>query len=432
MKPDHGDRSPKAFLSLLISYTILALVPALLPAAGPQVLMAQTESQMSARFPARNTAQMSPQTAPRNQSGPIRIGATLSLTGTYAEPSQMMYDAYRLWESTTNEQGGLLGRPVELTVIDDGSSAEQAVRAYERFLDEEKVDLVLSPYGTPLTLAVSELTEEKGYVLIAAAAAGKEIWNRGYDYVFGMYAQAERFFIGFLDLCARNGLDSVSILYEKNYFNMDAANGAHLWAGRMGLSTIRLFGFEPGTGELPEVWNRVEEAGNEALVVCSYPPSGHEVMNLLAESERRSGYEPKATAMTITPADPGFAERHGSDAEGIFAPSNWEPNERIPFPGSQEFIEDFEEAAGKTPSYHAASAFASCRILEEAVTVTRSLDHGVLRDYIAGLNTVAIIGRFKVDRTGKQIGHNPMLIQWQDGEKKIVYPRSVRTAEPQF
>ncbi len=42
----------------------------------------------------------------------------------------------------------------------------------------------------------------------------------------------------------------------------------------------------------------------------------------------------------------------------------------------------------------------------------------------------AINGRFKVDETGHQVGHNPMVIQWQKGRKEIVYPTKMKTAEP--
>ncbi len=359
---------------------------------------------------------------------PIRVGGSISLTGAYAEPSWMIYNAYKLWEHEVNAGGGLLGRPVVLEIIDDGSEPGEAARIYREFLDEDPVDLLLSPYGTAITKAVSELTEERGRVLLAAAAAGSEIWERGYSRVFGMYSQADRFFIGFLDLCARNGIRSLSIVYEKNSFKREAANGAHLWAGRMGINDIRLHGFDPGSGGLQDVWTWVEEMNSEALAVCSYPTAGFEMVRFLAGSKR----PPKAVAMTITPIDPFFGVRLGEAAEGIFAPSNWEPNDRMPFPGNEEFIAAFRDFSGRDPTYHSASAFASCRILQEAVEMIGGFDHEELQRYISTLDTVTIFGRFKVDRTGKQVGHNTMTIQWQDGKKEIVYPPSVRTAEPRF
>ncbi|MFO7849338.1 MAG: amino acid ABC transporter substrate-binding protein [Spirochaetia bacterium] len=366
---------------------------------------------------------------------PIRIGASLSFTGTYSEPSKMMYEAYTLWAEQIEKRGGLLGRPVELIIKDDQSSPERAADIYRELIEEDEVDLVLSPYGTPVTLAVSEVTEEHGYVLLAAASAGEETWSRGYSRVFGMYSPAEHYFTGFLDLCAREGINSVSILYERNPFNRDAANGAHLWAGRMGLDRIRLYGFDPDTDKLGRVWEHLERRDNEALIVCSYPPAGNRVLELLGQSD----YNPEAIGMTITPVEPDFYEQAAeiesdgaSLAEGIFAPTQWEPNERVPFPGTVRFIDAFEDHTSQEPTYHAASAYSSCRLLEEAASTTRGVDHDALGQYIRGLDTVTVLGRFKVDSRGKQIGHNPMLIQWQEGRKEIVYPISVQTAEPRF
>jgi hypothetical protein len=42
------------------------------------------------------------------------------------------------------------------------------------------------------------------------------------------------------------------------------------------------------------------------------------------------------------------------------------------------------------------------------------------------------MGRFKVDEKGRQIGHNPILIQWQNGVKEIVYPTKLQTAPAIF
>jgi branched-chain amino acid transport system substrate-binding protein len=70
--------------------------------------------------------------------------------------------------------------------------------------------------------------------------------------------------------------------------------------------------------------------------------------------------------------------------------------------------------------------------LQESIAASGSLDHGKIRDYIAWLDTVTVIGRFKVDPRGRQIGHNTIIIQWQDGKKEIVYPGKMQTSKPKF
>ena len=97
----------------------------------------------------------------------IRIGATVSLSGRLMEPSEMVRNAMRLWEKQANARGGLLGRKVKLVLYDDKSRADLARSLYRKLLDQDKVDLVLSPYGTSLTLAASEVTESRKKVMVS-------------------------------------------------------------------------------------------------------------------------------------------------------------------------------------------------------------------------------------------------------------------------
>lgn len=363
-----------------------------------------------------------------NEHGPIIVGATVSLDGKYQETSQMLRDVFRLWEKQVNRRGGLLGRPVKLILYDDKSRKDLVKRYYEKLVTEDKVDLILSPYGTPLTLAASEVTERHGLVMVACGASGAKNWERGYRYIFGMYALAKRHFIGLLDLMARHGSETIAILYENSPFNTDLAQGTRQWAKRFGIKVSLDRAYGPGKEELPGLLEEVKGINPDGLILSAYPPDCYELIRLMKES----GYRPRVIGMTIAPAYPGFIKKVGGFANGVFGPSHWEPDERIPFPGAKEFIKDYRAFTNKVPSYHATSAYGSCKILERAVIATNSLDHQKLRDFIASLDTFTVLGHFKVDRTGKQIGHNPLTIQWQNGIKEIVYPAKLRTAPAIF
>src|SRR5262247_3343499 len=56
-----------------------------------------------------------------NAQAPIRIGASMGLTGAYAEFGQTVQRGYQLCVKQANEKGGLLGRKLELTIRDDQS-----------------------------------------------------------------------------------------------------------------------------------------------------------------------------------------------------------------------------------------------------------------------------------------------------------------------
>ena len=112
----------------------------------------------------------------------------------------MIRNAFRLWEQEVNRRGGLLGRPVKLILYDDKSQKELVRWLYKKLILEDKVDLIFSPYGTPLTLEASKVSERQKKVMLVCAASGEQIWERQYQYVFGVYALAKRYFIGLLDL----------------------------------------------------------------------------------------------------------------------------------------------------------------------------------------------------------------------------------------
>ena len=359
---------------------------------------------------------------------PILIGATVSLEGKYSEPSFMIRNAFRLWEQEVNTRGGLLGRPVKLILYDDKSQKKRVRQLYKKLFIEEKVDLVFSPYGTPLTLEASTVSEKHQRVMLACAASGEQIWERQYQYVFGVYALAKRYFIGLLDLMAREGLENVAILYEDSPFHKDVAAGTAFWAKRFGIDVTLKKSFTNAAREFPELLATTIEGNVNGLIFSAYPPECYQFLDLL----KKTKYRPKVLGMTIAPIHPDFYKKAGKIAEGVFSPSQWEPDERIPFPGTKKFIERFVAYAKKVPSYHAGSAYAASQILESAITQTKSLNHDKIRDYIRAMDSVTVIGRFKVDHKGKQIGHNPIMIQWQKGEKEIVYPTKMQTASARF
>lgn len=355
---------------------------------------------------------------------PIRIGATISLEGQYKNLSYMVRSGYELWAEQLNNKGGLLGRKVELLFYDDKSSKDLVGPLYEKLITEDKVDMILSPYGSTLTLAAAEVAEKHGYVLLAASASSLQIWEQGYRFIFGVYSTADRYFVGFLDLVARAQMHNVAVVHSDATFHVSAAQGVDKWARLFGLKVVYKKQFTWDTGELPAI---VEELGKQKLdsiIFCGYPLACYQFLKLL----EKHSLKPPGLALTIAPAQQNFYSQVGPFAENIFGPSQWEADERIPFPGTTQFITNFYIKTKIKPSYQACSSYSSGQILENAVNQAGKIDHAMIRDYVASLDTVTIMGRFKVDPTGKQIGHDAIVIQWQNGNKEIVYPTKMQTA----
>ncbi|HTG09841.1 MAG TPA: ABC transporter substrate-binding protein, partial [Candidatus Eisenbacteria bacterium] len=89
---------------------------------------------------------------------PIKIGASMSVTGTYAKPGTYQKQGYDVCIDELNAKGGILGRKVELVIYDDQSTPATAVRLYEKLITEDKVDAVMGPYSSAVSEAVANVT----------------------------------------------------------------------------------------------------------------------------------------------------------------------------------------------------------------------------------------------------------------------------------
>ena len=84
------------------------------------------------------------------QSGEIKIGSSMAMTGGLGPNGKSALLAWKIWEEDVNAKGGLLGRKVKLIYYDDQSNPSTVPGIYTKLLDVDKVDLVVGGYATAL------------------------------------------------------------------------------------------------------------------------------------------------------------------------------------------------------------------------------------------------------------------------------------------
>ena len=364
---------------------------------------------------------------PIEAAGPIKIGLTLGLSGKYSEMSDMQMKGLKLWEKEVNSKGGILGKSVQVIIYDDKSDTRVARSLYENLLSKDRVDLVFGPYSSQITEAILPVTEKNGYPVLVSGASADKLWEKGYKYVFGTYTPASKYAVGFLEMLVAQDLNDIAIVYADDLFSTDIASGTRKWAERFGLRTLLYEGFKD-TSNFDELARTVRAANVQVLIVC-----GHfDASVALRLSLKKIGWYPRAYFASVGPTMQAFYDRLKKDVENVFSSSQWERLITKPFPGCCEFHERFVKAYKKEPSYHAATAYAAGQILEAAVKRAGSLDRDKVRDMLASMEAMSIMGRYGVNRTGKQIKHFNLIIQWQNGRKEVVWPDVLRTAKPVF
>ena len=367
--------------------------------------------------------------APAFDAKPVRIGGTLSLTGEHSRIADYMEKAFRLWTRDVNARGGLLGRPVELILLDDRSDPRTAVALYRRLIVDERVDLLFAPYSSDITEAILPLTAQQGYPLIASGASADRIWEKGYDHVFGLFLPASKFAVGFFEMLVRNRIDRIALFHEDTGFSQDLARGANKWAGRFGLTVVLDERFPKGLVDFSEPARRARAAGAQVVFLASYLDEAIR----LRQAFTAIGWTPRAYYVPVGPGTAEYRAVLGKDADGVFSTAQWEAFTKTPGRrGTDEFSSAYVRVFGKEPSYFAATAYASGQIYEAAVKHAGSLDRAAVRNALATMDAMSIIGRFGVDRTGVQIKGINLVIQLQQGRKEVVWPAELSTSAPRF
>lgn len=357
---------------------------------------------------------------------PLTIGVSLGLTGRFAPMADALNKGFKLWERDVNANKRMLGRTVQVIIRNDFSDPERAKSIYRDLIAKRRVDFLFAPYSSLITEAVLPIADEHGIPMLIAGAAADRLWEQGYRNAIGVYTPASKFTVGFMELLVLNDLDRIAVLHADDSFSLGLAARIRKWAPRLALTIVDRVEFRKGLADFAPLAQEAKEKNAQVLMLCGHMEEAVRMVDAL----KRIQWKPKAFYASVGPALPEFFNRCGPGAEGVFATSLWEP--RANFPGARRFNRQFIEAYQEPPGYHAGLAYAAGQVLEKAVADVQSFDRDKVRDALFNLDTMTIIGRFGIDKTGKQIRQHTFIIQWQNGRKELVWPEAIKTAEPVF
>jgi len=363
---------------------------------------------------------------PADAQGPIRIGASLSLTGTYAKLGKNQHEGYQLCIKDVNARGGLLGRKAELVMYDDQSLPATAVRLYEKLITEDKVDAVMGPYSSPVSEAAANVTEKYKKVMVAPLAATTSIFKKGRKYIFMVISPAESYLEGLIDTAAKRGLKTVAVINEDTLFSKAAAAGAVELAKKKGMQVVYQEAYPKGNTDFSALLTKVKAANPDVIAAGTY----FDDAVALTRQMKELNVNPKMYGVTVGGDLPEFYDVLKQNAEYIYGATQWEHT--LPYPGNQEFFDAYKKEFNHEPSYHSAAGYAGCIIYAEAVKRAASLDADKVREQLLKLETKTMFGEYKVDADGYQTAHKMVTFQWQ-GEKKVtVWPDDLAQAKPRF
>jgi len=364
--------------------------------------------------------------AAEQQPGPVRVGITVSLTGNYAAPGKDVLGGAQMWASDVNGRGALLGRDVEIVYYDDKSDAATSARLYERLISEDKVDLLLGPYSSELTLAASTVAEKHNFPMVATGAADGHIWQRGYKNIFGIDAPAREYMKLLVNSAASADLKRIALIYADSDFPKDVAEGVRDLAASNNMEVVFDKAYSRDIKDFSTLLQQMKASKPDVLIGGTYLEDSIAIVRA-AKQVRLS---PKAMVFTVGPSLREFGNALGSDADGVLGVVSWIRSAHLPM--ARDFSYRYKQKYGHNPGPHVAYGYGGGQVLEAAVRLAGTLDKDAVRKQLVDMKFRSLLGHYDVDETGMQVGKSIFVLQWQNGYRLLVLPELMQESPIQY
>ncbi|MEU4677617.1 amino acid ABC transporter substrate-binding protein [Micromonospora sp. NPDC023737] len=362
---------------------------------------------------------------------PIVVGISLPLTGDFSEPGKGVQRGYQAWVKIVNEKGGLLGRQVELKILDDQSNADRVVSDYEQLIGQDQVDVVVGPFSTRLVVPAARVAEEYGMLFVEPAGAAKEVFEQGFKNLFyaapavanDHYNHLAEYILG---LPAGQRPTTAAYAAMDDPFAQGTAYGLKEKLEAGGIRTVVDEVYPPNTTEFSGIAAKIASSKADIVVGGSQYQDG---VNLIVALQQLA-YQPKLAAFSTAPTSPEFAAAIGNKTEGILAPTGY--TQQAPYPSNVEFVQKYTAQFGTPPEEDEANAYTTGQVVAAAITAVGCAEQGdcqrKLVEWVRGNTVETVVGPLSWDATGKPQGAH-MIQQWVEGEIQIVLPADAKEAD---
>ncbi len=362
--------------------------------------------------------------------GSIKIGASLPLTGDFSEPGVAAKQGYQIWQQLVNQNGGLLGRDVQIVVKDDQSDQNLVVTDYNALINREKVDLLLGTFSSLLNLPASAVAERNKMVYVEPAGGSPEMFNRGFTYLFFAQQataphQADLFSDWVTNLPAGQKPKTAAYVAADDPFGGPVAEGIQDKLQDGGVRTVYSKIYPPETVNFDAIASAV--ASKKPDVIAQGSAGLSDGVNLV-RALVKVGYSPKQLFQASAPS---FADQYSNaigvkNTQGVFYAVSYHVDADTT--GNAEFLKAYRARYKTDPPEDAADAYAAAQVLQKAVEEVGEIDQDAIRDWLHENSVETVLGELSWDETGAP-EQAFLLAQWQNGDEQIVLPKNLATSD---
>jgi branched-chain amino acid transport system substrate-binding protein len=363
-----------------------------------------------------------------NETDPIQIGISLPLTGDFAQPGGEAKRGYEIWQKQVNADGGLLGRQVELKIVDDASNQDTVVSDYTKLITQDKVDLVLGTFSSLLNYPASAVAEKNKMVFVEPAGGAERMFERGFKYLFFAQPatasrQADVFVNWIKSLPADQRPKTAAYPTQDDPFAAPVIEAMRTQLEAIGVQTVFATTYPADTTNFQAIASQLAQKKPDLIAQGAVFEDGVGLVRSLKQLD----YSPKMLFQTSAPSNSSqYSDGVGlANTEGVFYSVSWHQDAKTP--RNPEFVADYRAAHNADPAEDAADAYAAAEVLQAAVTEVGEINQDKIRDWLHANEVQTILGPLTWDERGAPQSEF-FLAQWQSGKVQIVAPEDFATS----
>ncbi|HYT30275.1 MAG TPA: amino acid ABC transporter substrate-binding protein [Actinomycetota bacterium] len=372
-----------------------------------------------------------PNTNASGNQTPIVIGISLSLTGDFSDPGSAAKRGYELWRDTINAHGGLLGRPVELKIVDDTSSPNQVVTNYTTLITKDHVDLVFGAFSTLLNAPAAAVASRNGYAYLEPAGGGPAIFAEGLHNVFftqpaPVVNSADVFTNYLLSLPPDQLPKTAAYPSLDDPFASPIVDRVRQKLEANGIQTVYKTIYPSESVDMTPIVARIAAANPDLVVAGTQSNDAFAEVKAMVEQK----FSPTYLFMTNGANDPvNFPDKVGAgNVSGIFTTGDWYEAENSA--GNSEFVAAYHAKYGPGAiDSTSAEAYACGQILQAVAAKLKSLDNAKIIAALHQGSWPSVEGNLSWDSIGQPQGQD-LLLEWVGGTLQPVYPPNVAQTAP--
>jgi branched-chain amino acid transport system substrate-binding protein len=378
-------------------------------------------------------------TSPGTSKAPVTIGVSLSLTGSFSADGQAFERGYELWAKDVNAHGGLLGRQVKLTILNDGSSPNQVVTNYQTLIGSEHVDLIFGPFSSLLTGPASSVAARYRMAFVEGAGGAPAVFdtpsNQADHNVFDVSLPVADELVPFVNWVASlppaQRPKTAAYPMAQDPFADPPVQLAQTLLSRLGVQTVYSKVFPEKLAAYKAPAGQVAGTGADLVVLGS---TDVPTVSAFMQAFEQQHYTPKLFIATAGP-DQGasFTSAVGvGNADGMMVPNAWYPE--YANAASQNVVKEYvAEYGGSVSGVNAdvAEAYSVGQVMDQAVTATGGTDNLRIISYLhSGVTLTSMQGPVKFDALGENGAAAAFTFQWQKNSFTQVLPAGAPGSVP--